>query len=115
METNHAGRGHNCCENAVGTSEEVLDSAQRLPELLPELAELVVRLPHKHHGRAGRHTAYMWNILPGMHDVLRFEYREGWRGDWKPYTVLPRLVPRLLDQYSDSDSDSETDLDSELD
>lgn len=81
----------------MGTSEEVVGSSQRLPELLPELAELVLRLERKH---PARHAAYIWDVLPGMRNVLRFEYREGWEGDWKPYTVLPQDVPRLLAQDS---------------
>lgn len=83
----------------MGTSEEVVGSTQRLPELLPELAELVLLLECKH---PARHAAYIWDVLPGFRNVLRFEYRAKWGIAWKPYTVLPQDVPRLLAQDSDS-------------
>lgn len=105
LECKHPLHAHYCCNNVVGTSEGVVGSAQRLPELLPELAELVIRLdvcidP-------ARHAAYIWDVLPGMRSVLRFEYCEYYDEDWMPYTVLPQDVPRLLAQDTDSDSDSD--------
>lgn len=100
-----------CCKNVVGTSEEVAGSAQRLPELLPELAKLVIRLGWCEHPQ--RHAAYIWNVLPGMRNVLRFEYRAGF-GNWKPYTLVPADVPLLLPQDIDSESDSDSDSDSYL-
>lgn len=103
LDGNHRRGSCNCCENAVGTSEEVVGSAQRLPELLPELAELVLRLEWCE--RPERHAAYIWNVLPGLRNVLRFEYRVHDREDWKPYTVIPQDVPRILDQDTNSDSE----------
>lgn len=83
----------------MGTSEEVVGSSQRLPELLPELAELVLRLEWCNH--PARHAAYIWDVLPGLRHVLRFEYQPRYNDDWKPYTVLPQDVPRLLAQTID--------------
>lgn len=100
----HYLHSHKCCREAVGTSEEVVGSAQRLPDLLPELEELVIRMHNCDDPE--RHAAYIWDVLPGIRNVLRFEYREGREGDWKPYTVLPQDVPRRLAQNSDADSDS---------
>lgn len=97
----HDRRSRKCCRKAVGTSEEVVGSTQRLSELLPELAELVLRLECKH---PARHAAYIWDVLPGFRNVLRFEYRAYYKEDWKPYTVVPQDVPRLLAQDSDSGS-----------
>ncbi|EIW65393.1 uncharacterized protein TRAVEDRAFT_42763 [Trametes versicolor FP-101664 SS1] len=88
LDGNHLQGCRNCCENAVGTSEEVVGSAQRLPELLPELAELVLRLDWCKDPAS--HAAYIWNILPGMRNVLRFEYRADVDEGWKPYTILPQ-------------------------
>lgn len=90
----------------MGTSEEVAGSALPLPELLPELAKLVIRLGWCEHPE--RHAAYIWNVLHGMRYVLRFEYRTG-RDKWKPYTVLPQDVPLLLTQNIDPESDSDSD------
>lgn len=102
LEGTHWQGRRNCCENAVGTSEEVVGCAQRLPELLPELAELVLRLDCCK--RPERHAAYIWHVLPGMRNVLRFEYRKGERKEaWKPYTVLPQDVPLILAQNTDLD------------
>lgn len=81
-------------------SEEVLGSAQRFPDLLPALTELVFRLGGCKY--PARHAGYIWHVLPGMRNVLRFEYRQYSFDDWKPYTVLPQNVPRLLAQDSDS-------------
>lgn len=111
LECTHQSSGSSCCRDAVGMSEEVVGSTQRLPELLPELAELVLRLEECNH--PARHAAYIWDVLPGFRNVLRFEYCAKWGGAWKPYTVLPQDVPRLLAQDTDSDSDS--DLGSHLD
>lgn len=87
LERAHRGRNHQgCCEEVVGTSEEVVGSAQDIPELLPELEELVIRLDRCNNPET--HAAYIWDVLPGMHDVLRFEYRTRWDDAWKPYTVL---------------------------
>lgn len=83
----HRGWTHEgCCEEVVGTSEEVVGSMQDIPELLPELAELVIRLDRCQYPET--HAAYIWNVLPGMHVVLRFEYRTRWDDAWKPYAVL---------------------------
>lgn len=102
LECKHPFSGSGCCMTTVGTSEEVVGSSQRLPELLPELAELVLRL--KKCNCLARHAAYIWDVLPGFRNVLRFEYREDDHGDWKPYAVVPQDVPRLLAQDSDSGS-----------
>lgn len=79
-----------CCEQLVGTSEKVVGSEERLPELLFGLVELTIRLDYcKDLGRCAR---FMWSILPGMRDVLRFEYRSSSLfGDWLPYT-LPDMI-----------------------
>lgn len=95
----------------MGTSEEVVDSSQRLPELLPELAELVLRLDECNH--PARHAAYIWDVLPGFRNVLRFEYRGDDEEDWKPYTVLPHDVPLLLAQDTNWDSDLDSDSESD--
>ncbi|KAL1937697.1 hypothetical protein VTO73DRAFT_12972 [Trametes versicolor] len=105
LRSSHDRRGHNCCRKAVGTSEEVVGSSQRLPELLPELAELVLRLYCNH---PARHAAYIWDVLPGFRNVLRFRYHADDDEDWRPYAVLPQDVPRLLAQDTDSDSDSDS-------
>lgn len=101
LECDHWWLGLECCTNTVGTGEEVVDSTQRLPELLPELAELVIRLDECNDPE--KHAAYIWNVLLGFHNVLRFEYRKGeWKEAWKPYTVLPQGVPQLLGQGAGS-------------
>lgn len=102
LRSRHDQHGHKCCREAVGTSEEVVGSTQRFPELLPELAELVLRLERCQHPE--RHAAYIWDILPGFRNVLRFEYCKADDGDWNPYTVVPQDVPQVLAQDSDSGS-----------
>lgn len=94
LECEHWTQGLSCCKDAVGTSEEVVGSAQRLPELLPELAVLVLRL--KECDDPARHAAYIWDVLPGLRNVLRFEYHVKWGDAWKLCTILPQGVPRLL-------------------
>ncbi|OJT05317.1 hypothetical protein TRAPUB_3866 [Trametes pubescens] len=75
-----------CCKAVVGTSEEVVGSEKPLPELLAGLMELTIRLDECED--PGRCAAYIWSVLPGMRNVLRFEYR-AWRSRaWKPY-ILP--------------------------
>lgn len=104
LSSRHDQHDHKCCREAVGTSE-VVGSTQRLPELLPELAELVLCLDECNH--PARHAAYIWDVLPGFRNVLRFRYRADDDEDWRPYTILPQDVPRLLAQDTDSDSDSD--------
>lgn len=94
LEQFHGLENHDFCKQLVGMGEEVVGSSQRLPDLLPELAELVIRLEECDNPE--RHAAYIWNVLPGMRNVLRFEYCGNDEKDWKPYTVLPEDVPRLL-------------------
>ncbi|KAL1937692.1 hypothetical protein VTO73DRAFT_12967 [Trametes versicolor] len=113
LQCDHWAQGLKCCGHAVGTREEVGDSAQCVLELLPELEELVLRLEECRH--PARHAAYIWDVLPGLRNVLRFEYREDVDEDWRPYTVLQHDVPRLLAQDTDSDSDSDSDSESESD
>ncbi|OJT05526.1 hypothetical protein TRAPUB_3657 [Trametes pubescens] len=74
-----------CCKEVVGTSEEVVGSEKQLPELLAGLAELTIRLDWCKDPE--RCAAYIWSVLPGMHDVLRFEYRVNWDDVWRPYTL----------------------------
>ncbi len=74
-----------CCKEVVGTSEEVVGSEKQLPELLAGLAELTIRFDRSMNPE--RCAAYIWSVLPGMHDVLRFEYRV-WEDDaWNLYTL----------------------------
>lgn len=112
LQSNHRSDDYTCCMDAVGTSlsEEVGGFAKHLPELLAELAELVLRLDEC--SDPARHAAYIWDVLPGMRNVLRVEYRAYGDVDWKPYTVLPDDVLRFLAQDTDSESESDSDSDS---
>ncbi|OJT12657.1 hypothetical protein TRAPUB_10800 [Trametes pubescens] len=85
LEYEHRFEKYDCCKEVVGTSEEVVGSEKRLPELLAGLAELTIRLDECED--PGRCAAYIWSVLPGMHDVLRFEYRARWSDAWKSYTL----------------------------
>lgn len=82
----HDEKNNRCCKPVVGTSEKVIGSEERLPELLSGVAELTICLdgcedPEKC-------ARYIWSVLPGMRDVLRFQYREDFCGDiWIPYTL----------------------------
>lgn len=64
-----------CCEVAIGTSEEVHGSAQRLPELLYGLEELTFRSPERANSVRGAPPciAYIQLVLPSTLNVLRFE------------------------------------------
>ncbi|OJT15652.1 hypothetical protein TRAPUB_5980 [Trametes pubescens] len=81
----HTLKDNDCCKEVVGTSEEVVGSEKQLPELLPNLAKLKIRLDQCKN--PGKCAAYIWSILPGMHNVLMFEYRTGVFGHWTPYTL----------------------------
>ncbi|KAL1937701.1 hypothetical protein VTO73DRAFT_12976 [Trametes versicolor] len=86
LERDHEWRNSDCCEEIVGASEEVPESEQRLPALLAGLVELTVRLDTCKDPET--HAAYVWSVLPGMRNVLRFEYRLDRDDDWTPY-MLP--------------------------
>lgn len=81
----HNQKGNRCCKMFVGTSEEVVGFEKRLPELLVGLEGLTIRFDQCRD--PGRCVAYVWSVLQGMHNVLRFEYRSHWREDWLPYTL----------------------------
>jgi hypothetical protein len=85
LEYEHRFEKYDCCKEVVGSSEVVVGSEKRLPELLAGLAELTIRLDECED--PGRCAAYIWFVLPGMHDVLRFEYRARWGDAWKLYTL----------------------------
>lgn len=78
-------RKNNGCKFCVGTSEKVAGYEQLLPELLSGLAELTIRLDACQDPQ--RCAAYIWSVLPGMRDVLRFQYREDFGDVWIPYTL----------------------------
>lgn len=78
--------GHNdCCKLVVGTSEEIVGSEKRLPELLDGIEELTIRLDRSID--PGTCVAYIWSVLPGMRNVLRFLYRAHQNVAWKSYTL----------------------------
>lgn len=84
LQVKHDLENNICCKLVVGRSEMV-DSETWLPELLPGLEELTFRLDYcKDLERCAR---YIWSVLPGMQDALRFEYRPGYDGHWLPYTL----------------------------
>lgn len=85
LEDSHKGKSNHCCKQAIGTSEKVVGSEKRLPELLSGLAELTIRLNEcKDPEKCAR---YVWSVLPGMRNVLRVEYRPEYYGLWLPYTL----------------------------
>lgn len=101
VQNRHYKQNNHCCKWGVGTSEvvgpeqrlpwclsglaELTIREQRLPELLSELVELTIRLDEC--GDPERCARYIWSVLPGMRDVLRFQYRARERDAWKPYTL----------------------------
>ncbi len=85
LEHEHGSEECDGCKEAVGTSEEVLGSEKRLPELLAGLVELTVRL--RDCEDPGRCATYILSVLPGMQNVLRFEYRARENDAWTPYTL----------------------------
>lgn len=102
VQNRHNEQNNRCCKWGVGTSEKVVGPEQRLPwllsgrteltireqrlpELLSELVELTIRLDEC--GDPERCARYIWSVLPGMRDVLRFQYRARERDAWKPYTL----------------------------
>lgn len=74
---------HGCCDRVVGTSEEVVGTEKRLPELLLGLRHLVIRL---YGSDPGKCAAYIWSVLPGMRNVLRFMHGAPGK-EWTPYTL----------------------------
>lgn len=85
LQTRHDQENNRCCKQIIGTSEKVVGSEQRLPELLFGLAELTIRFekcddPEKC-------ARYIWSVLPGMRDALWFQYRARDVDAWKPYTL----------------------------
>lgn len=85
LEDGHKGESNHCCKRAIGTSEKVVGSEKSLSELLSGLEELTIRLDNCEDSE--RCARYMWSVLPGMRDVLRFEYRLDYDGLWLPYTL----------------------------
>lgn len=75
IEGRHNAENNDCCREAVGTSEEVVGSKRRLPELFIGLAELVIR-SNRHATEPRKCAAYVRSVLPGMRDVLRFELEQ---------------------------------------
>lgn len=65
-----------------GKSKEVI-SEHLLPDLLVGLAELTIGLDRCRD--PGRCATYIWSVLPGMRDILRFEHRASPLCDWRPY------------------------------
>lgn len=78
-----------CCGEHMGSSEEMVRNAQQLPpDFVSGMEELTVRLydcPDT--GTCAVHIAS--DILPGMHDVLRFEHTLCYR-EWAEYTLPPK-------------------------
>lgn len=85
LQNMHNQKNNRCCKLIVGTSEKVVGSGEWLPELLSGLAELTIRLDECND--LEKCARYIWSVLPGMRNVLRFEYRTGRRDAWKLYTL----------------------------
>lgn len=81
----HNQENNRCCERIVGTSEKVVGSEKWLPEMLSGLEELTIRLDTCYDPE--RCAAYIWSVLPGIYNVLRFQYRIWCRDAWSPYTL----------------------------
>lgn len=79
-----AGYERDCCKRVVGTSEQVVGFEKRLPELLAGLERLTIRFERCKD--PGKCVAYVRSVLPGMEDVLQFEYRPPTTYAWIPYT-----------------------------
>lgn len=80
---------HRCWGENMGSSEEMARNSQQLPpDFVSGLNELTVRLydcPDP--GTCAAHIA--GDILPQMHDVLRFEHTLCY-GEWAEYTLPPK-------------------------
>lgn len=89
LQDTHNDEDNHCCMGAVGTSEKVAGSEKWLPELLSGMEELTIRLDEcKDPEKCAR---YIWSVLLGMRDVLRFEYCPGYERHWLPY-LLPAIM-----------------------